>query len=109
MNKATLEDKATKAFIDLAHMRGKLFSAAEKTIYLSMVLENEKASAVAAGKFDGKNAEIREAQAREFFLDKQTDLAIQQNAERAARYDFDLAQIEVDTVKTMLRIAELPE
>ena len=41
-------------------------------------------------------------------MDKATLEKMAQNAERRARFDFDQAQYEVDTVKTLLRIAELP-
>jgi len=59
--------------------------------------------------FDGKNAEIREAQAREHLQAQYLKVAHAENLERKARYDFDKAGIEVDTVKTLLRIAELHE
>ena len=109
MDKATLEKMATQAFSNLNTSRAALFAAAEKAIYFSMNLDADKATLLQSGKIDGKNAEIREAQVRDALTDKYTELAIAQNAERRARFDFDQAQYEVDTVKTLLRIAELPE
>lgn len=98
---------ANSAFTNLTIARDNLFTAAEKTIEASAKLEDEKSSATIAGKFDGKNAETREAQARDFLAQYYIALSTCQKLERAARYEFDKAQIEVDTVKTLLRIAEL--
>jgi len=108
MDKDTLEKMANQAFKNVNVTRAALFAAAEKAIYFSMNLDADKASLLQSGKIDGKNAEIREAQIRELLADKYTELAIAQNAERRARFDFDQAGYEVDTVKTLLRIAELP-
>ena len=108
MNKDTLEKMAVTAFANTQAARDALFSAAEKAIYAAMNLETEKASATTAGKFDGKNAETREAQAREFLSEQYLALAVAQNNERSARHTFDKASIEADTVKTLLQIAELP-
>ena len=104
-----LAETAQKAFDKLSSARAELFAAAEKSIYYGMVLDQDKAQALAAGRFDGKNAEIREAQATEFLSSQINEHKIHQNLERAARLAFDLAQIEVDAVKTHLRILELAE
>jgi epoxyqueuosine reductase QueG len=109
MDKATLENMALTHFKNLNVARAALFSAAEKAIFLGMELDKEKAVAVASGKFDGKNEETRKAQAREFFASQYTELAKVENSERRAKFDFEQAQTDVDTVKTLLRIAELAE
>ncbi len=108
MNKDTLENMATSAFDNMTIARSALFTAAEITIMEKYLLEEQRAAATTGGVFDGKNAEIREAQAREHLQAQYLKLAHAENAERKARYDFDRASIEVDTVKTLLRIAELP-
>lgn len=107
MNKQTLETMATKAFDNLRLTRDALFTAAEIAIMEKYLLEEQRASATTGGVFDGKNAEIREAQAREHLQPQYLKLAHAENAERKARYDFDKAQMDVDAVKTLLRIAEL--
>ena len=107
MDKKTLETMAINAFENAKAARAELFTAAEKAIYVNMKLEANKATELASGKIDGKNAETREAQLREKLADQYTELAIQQNAERAARYHYDVVLLDVDTVKTLLRIAEL--
>ncbi len=108
MNKDTLENMATSAFDNMTIARSALFTTAEITIMEKYLLEEQRAAATTGGVFDGKNAEIREAQAREHLQAQYLKLAHAENAERKARYDFDRASIEVDTVKTLLRIAELP-
>ena len=109
MDKKTLEVMATKAFDNIKGARIELFDAVEKSIEAKTNLEADKAAALSSGKFDGKNAEIREAQAREFLKNRYNDLETMEARERSARYNFDLASLDVDTVKTLLRIAELTE
>ena len=107
MEKQTLEKMAVTAFANLTDARAKLFTATEVSIMEKYLLEEQRAAATTGGVFDGKNAEIREAQAREHLQAQYLKLAHAENAERKARYDYDLASVEVDTVKTLLRIAEL--
>jgi len=109
MDKNTLEKMATAAFENIKSARSDLFTATEKALYFKVTLDTDEASAMASGQFDGKNAETRKAQAREFFNDKYMELATAENGERTARYHFDIAQVDVDTVKTLLRIAELTD
>jgi len=108
MNKDEFEKMSVNAFENVKKARVELFVAAEKAIDLKMKLDAEEASEMAAGRFDGKNAETRKAQAREFFSEKYNELVSAESAERSARRRFDLASIDVDTVKTLLRIYELP-
>ena len=107
MEKQTLEKMAVTAFGNLTDDGAKLFTATEVSIMEKYLLEEQRAAATTGGVFDGKNAEIREAQAREHLQAQYLKLAHAENAERKARHDFDLASVEVDTVKTLLRIAEL--
>lgn len=108
MNKSELEIKAVKAFESLTTARAALFTAAEVSIMEKFLLEQQRSEATASGKIDGKNAEIREGQVRDLLADQFLKLATAENAERKARRDFDLASIEADAVRTLLRIAELP-
>ena len=107
MEKDTLQKMAESAFQNLTQARAALFTAAEVSIMEKYLLEEQRANATTGGVFDGKNAEIREAQAREHLQPQYLKLAAAENAERKARFEFDRASIEVDTVKTLLRIAEL--
>ena len=108
MDKIALETKAVKAFENLTSARTALFTAAEVTIMEKFLLEQQRAEVTASGKIDGKNAETREAQVREILADQYLKLATAENAERLARRDFDLASMEADAVRTLVRIAELP-
>lgn len=108
MDKNALETKAVKAFDSLVSARTALFTAAEITIMEKFLLEKQRSEAMASGKIDGKNAETREAQVRELLADQYLKLAMAENTERLARRDFDLASMEADAVRTLVRIAELP-
>lgn len=108
MDKIALEAKAIKAFENLASARTALFMAAEVTIMDKFTLEKQRAELTASGKIDGKNAETREAQVREILSDQYLSVAAAEAAEREARRDFDLASMEADAVRTLVRIAELP-
>ena len=108
MDKIALETKAVKAFENLTSARTALFTAAEITIMEKFLLEQQRSEAMASGKIDGKNAETREAQVRELLADQYLKLATAENSERLARRDFDLASMEADAARTLVRIAELP-
>jgi hypothetical protein len=107
MDKSTLEKMALTNFANLNTARAALFAAAEKAIYLDMTLDGEKSAAILSGKIDGKNEEARKAQIKDILSERYLELAIAQNGERRARFDYEQALTEVDTVKTLLRIAEL--
>jgi len=107
MDKPTLEKMAVTAFENLQATRDALYNAAENVIQTKADFETQKADLSLSGKLDGKNAELREAQARTFLMDAFEAVAIVERSERGARYRFDKASIDVDTVKTLLRIAEL--
>jgi len=107
MNKDTLEKMATTAFKNLDEARTILFSAADFVITTRNALDEAKYNALTGGVIDGKNAEIREAQMKSHLQADFLNLEQAEKSERRARFIFDRAQIEVDTVKTMLRIAEL--
>ena len=108
MDKVTLEKMATNAFDNAKVQRTQLFSATEVCLAKKLMLDQDEASALASVKFDGKNAETRKAQAREFFDAQYMEIAALENNERSARHHYDLAMFDVDTVKVLLRIAELP-
>lgn len=109
MDKQTLQAKAELAFEKLYAARTALFVSAECTIQAESAHETAKATALTSGKIDGKNAEIREAQLRAETIVSHEAVEDAKRQERESRYNFDLAQIEMDTVKTFLRIAELGE
>ena len=107
MDKATLEKMADHAFKEIELKRYELFTAAENVIEAKADLENARTQAFNNGSIDGKNEEIRKAQLRELLDADYSQLAEMEKAERAALHNFQRASNEVDTVKTLLRIAEL--
>lgn len=109
MNKQILEKMATSAFDNLQKTRLNLFTAVEHTLTVKQDLEDAKTQAQIGGVFDGKNEEIRKAQAREHLQAEYQEVAMAEKVERRAMREFEQSQIEVDTVKTLLRIAELVE
>jgi hypothetical protein len=109
MNKLTLEKMAVTAFANLQAKRLDLFTAAEYTITMKQGYEEAKAAMQNSGVIDGKNAEIREAQLRGMLAVELMDVTAAEKTERRCRHEFDRASIDVDTVKTLLRIAELTE
>jgi len=109
MDKNKLEEMAIAGFKNLQIARAALFAATEKVIYFEMILDGEKSAALLSGEIDGKNEEMRKAQLKDILQDKLTELAILQNGERRARFDFETTASDLDTCKTLLRIAELTE
>ena len=109
MNKLTLEKMAVTAFENERKTRLSLFTAAEQAITVRIALEDAKTQASIGGVFDGKNAEIREAQAKDHLQSEYAEVTAAEKTERRCRFEYDRAQVEVDTVKTLLRIAELTE
>ena len=107
MNNETLEKMAVTAFENLVTARTALFGATEGAIEAKAELEAAKYQALVGGVIDGKNAEIREAQLRTHLEVNYAKLDTAERTERAGRHQYDQASIEVDTVKTLLRIAEL--
>ena len=107
MNNETLEKMAVTAFENLVTARTALFGATEGAIEAKAELETAKYQALVGGVIDGKNAEIREAQLRTHLEANYAKLDTAERTERAGRHQYDQASIEVDTVKTLLRITEL--
>ncbi len=108
MNKDTLENMANNAFAFLNTSRAELFTATSNVIEAKADLEIAKYQAIIGGAIDGKNEETRKAQLREHLEADYSQLAEMEKQERHAQHQFDSASTAVDTVKTLLRIAELP-
>ncbi len=107
MDKTTLTNMASQAFANMTEARQQLFAQTENAITAKAELENAKYQALIGGVIDGKNAEIREAQLKQHLQAEYPKLEQAEKQERGARHGFEMASIEVDTVKTLLRIAEL--
>lgn len=87
--------------------RMNLHGKAETVIAARESLERARNKAMLENKFDGKNAETREAQAREHFHVAYNELSAFEEDERRAKLEFDLALSALELAKYRLRIAEL--
>ena len=95
------------AYSILAEKKQALADKAEKVIEFTYKLETKKAVALQDGTIEGKNAEIRDAVAREFLKIEYDDLKLAEYDESVARVEFDIAQFEVSRVQALLRLAEV--
>ena len=107
MDKTTLTNMATQAFTNLEMSRTALFTAAEAAITAKADLDTAKYQAFFGGVITGTNDKMRDAQIKEHCQADFLKLEQAEKQERGARHGFEMASIEVDTVKTLLRIAEL--
>jgi len=109
MDKIKLQQMAELAFSNIKERKSELFKATEDRLTVESELNQDILRAYAEGKIDGKNETIRKSQEREHFAFSFDLVAKNEFAERKAKHDYDQAAFDVDTVKTLLRIAELPE
>lgn len=84
-----------------------LFQTGENAIHAKDVFEKARLDALLNGSIIGKNADEREASAREFLKPLIDQLSVRQAQERRARYDFDQAMRSVEKVRSLLRLMEI--
>lgn len=84
-----------------------LFRTGENAINTKAELEAARLEALMTGVIVGKNADEREANAREALKPLFDKLAVYQEQERKARYDFDQAMRNVEKVRSLLRLMEI--
>lgn len=95
------------AYSQLARASETYFQAAELEIGSKTELDTETVKAIADGRIDGKNEAIRQGQAKELFAElHETHEANGQHA-RLAHHRLDLARLEVERIRALLRLAEL--
>ena len=102
-----LEYSFANAMHALDAFRLNLFEKTEAVIARKINLDAARNKAILENILDGKNAEIREAQAREHFRLNYDELSAFESEERRAKLDFDLAQSALDLLRYRLRLAEL--
>ena len=69
----------------------------------------KKSTGLANGSIEGKNAELREAAALEFLRNEYNAVAVVDRKFRDAKLNLDIARIEVERIKTILRLFEVSE
>ena len=101
-----------KETIDLTYkvLKGKMkehHRAAGLAILTRAMLEKAKLARLADGTIAGKNEQLREASARELLPHLHRDYEDAEDGEREAKLQLDLARIEVERVRALLRLAEI--
>ena len=94
-------------YADLEKSSQKLFEASELFLKAKQKLETERLTGMANGSIFGKNADEREACAREVIPGLFLDYGEAQDTERIAKHDFDQAFLKVELSRARLRILEL--
>lgn len=85
------------------------FDTGEMAVQARTAFEAAKSALVLEGRLDGKNQELRDAQARELLsvLFRNADAA--EGAARRAKHELELARLDVELVRAELRLMELVE
>ncbi len=97
------ETLITNTYRKLYETRRNLWQTSEITLQRRYELEQERAARLASGEIMGKNAEEREARARDILASFYANLTEAEAKERRAKLDHDLAKIEVERIDTLLR------
>jgi hypothetical protein len=93
----------TQAYRQLSEARAQLDSASEAVISAKIMLEGALARATLSGEIVGKNEAERQAKTCEMFAEQVSKIEAFQTIERASKLNFDLAQLEVDRVRLIVR------
>ena len=101
------EEMITNAYEDLALAKEEVFQTGEHTIEKKAALEWRKVDAMQNGEIEGKNAEVRDAAAKALLAPEYEVLELAEKDERKARFDYDMAFIEVERVRAVLRLLEI--
>ncbi len=101
------EKTISNAFTWLENAKSAYHLSANALIAAKRDLEIAKLAGLASGTIDGKNAELREAAARTLLADKYTALETAELNERNDRFEMELAQLEIERVKMLLRLDEI--
>jgi len=102
-----MEQRFYEAQQELIDAKTEHWHAAEDVILAKETLDTEKAAATLAGVFDGKNAEIREAQAADHFSNLIAQIRQKESHERRAANRLEIAKISMRTLEQILRVREL--
>lgn len=101
------EQTITSAYAELAEATKAYRNAENDHITYKMILDTDIAKALASGAITGKNETERQAAARERFAIGFDELESLSKASRMAKLRHELAQIEVEKVRSLLRLAEV--
>lgn len=97
----------TRAYAELTVATSAYHAAGEAEIAAKATLEHERAAALADGRIEGRNAELREAAARELLANLFAAAETAECEAREAKHRLDLARIKVEEARALLRLAEI--
>lgn len=101
------ETELNAAYVNLTSAMTQAHAAARAEVDAKRGLEKARLAAITDGRIDGKNAELREAAAREALADLYASLEEAERVASDARLALDLAKLEVERVRALLRITEV--
>lgn len=101
------EQTITSAYVELANATAQYRGAENDYITWKAGLDADIAKALASGEITGKNETERQAAARERFAIGFDELESLSVDSRIAKLRHELAQIEVEKVRSLLRLAEV--
>jgi hypothetical protein len=96
-----------ETFMSLSRAQWDSYAIGEEAIAARADLDRARAKKIAAGEIVGKNADEREAKAREILADEYARVEKVEAAEREARASLEVARIRVDEIKAELRLMEV--
>ena len=102
-----LENDILRAYENLSVATIDAYHAGEDAITAKNILERRKLAGLADGTIEGKNTDLREAAARIVLEVEYANAEATDDDARLTRHDLDLARIEVERVRAMLRLHEL--
>jgi hypothetical protein len=101
------QDDLNKAYEDLSEAKGEYITASTHLETLKATIETRTATALYHGEIEGKNDAQRKGAAMEMFSQDYEELAQLQHNYANAKYHYEVAQIEVDRVRSLLRLMEI--
>lgn len=102
-----LQNSISSSYDSLIDAKSRLIGATELVIECEEQIEVAKVGLLASGAIDGKNEDARKAQIKTKLAPQYAQLATLERTQRRARVDAELALLEVERNKQLMRIAEL--
>lgn len=104
-----LKIQISQAFAALREARKGLYEASEAELEAKEDLKSSESLLLRGDKITGKNAEAREAQVRAKTFDERKILEEARKERSLAQFAFDIASMEVDEIKWLIRAEGIKE
>lgn len=101
------ESKITQAYEIVATATRRAHETGECVATARFNLETAKLQALYDGRIDGKNEEQRKAASFVMFATLQQELEVCERENRQAKFEFELARLELERARALLRLMEL--